>query len=78
MNTKPRNDEDGRLTTRSDRKAGESTGVDRYECQVCYHVYDEKKGDPKRNIPPGTPFEALPDDWECPICRSSKEFFELL
>jgi len=27
-------------------------------------------------IPPGTPFEELPDDWVCPICGAGKEDFE--
>jgi len=25
---------------------------------------------------PGTPFEALPDEWECPRCGVSKNLFE--
>jgi len=33
-------------------------------------------GDPENNIPPGTAFEDLPDDWVCPKCEAEKEFFE--
>ena len=27
-------------------------------------------------VAPGTPFEALPDDWCCPVCGVSKDMFE--
>ena len=47
----------------------------RYICNVCGYVYDPAQGDPNGEIPPGTPFEKLPDDWVCPICGASKEEF---
>ena len=47
-----------------------------YVCQICGYVYDPAVGDEERGIPPGTPFEKLPDDWTCPICGASKEDFE--
>ena len=31
-----------------------------------------KGGDPDAGIEPGTPFEALPEDWICPECGVSK------
>jgi len=37
---------------------------------------DPDLGDPENNIPPGTAFEMLPDDWTCPICGASKSEFE--
>jgi rubredoxin len=46
-----------------------------HECP-CAHVYDPEIGDPNNNIPAGTPFEDLPDDWVCPKCDSEKDFFE--
>ena len=36
------------------------------------HIYDPQVGDPARRIPPGTPFEDLPDDWYCPDCGAAK------
>ena len=54
---------------------GESK-MDKYECNVCGYVYDPEAGDPENNIAPGTAFEDLPDDWECPICGASKDEFE--
>ncbi|MEO2117226.1 MAG: rubredoxin [Methanocaldococcus sp.] len=52
----------------------------KYRCKVCGWVYDPLKGDPSQNIPPKTPFEELPDDWVCPVCRGKvgKESFEPL
>jgi rubredoxin len=39
-------------------------------------VYDPKAGDPDGGVPPGTPFESLPEDWKCPVCGASKKYFE--
>lgn len=44
-------------------------------CNVCGHLYNPEEGDSKCNIPPGTAFEDLPDDWTCPICGSGKTDF---
>jgi len=49
--------------------------VDKWECEVCGYIYDPEVGDPENGVDPGTPFEALPNDWVCPICRASKERF---
>ena len=38
-----------------------------YRCQVCDFVYDEAKMDVK--------WDALPDDWVCPVCGSAKSYF---
>ncbi len=46
----------------------------RYRC-VCGYTYDSEKGIPEDGIPPGTPFEELPAEWVCPICRAEKERF---
>ncbi len=48
----------------------------KYACSVCGYEYDPAVGDPTRGIPAGTPFEELPDDWRCPICRMPKERFK--
>lgn len=48
----------------------------RYVCGVCGFVYDPAKGDPDNGIPPGTPFENLPDTWVCPVCGARKDQFE--
>ncbi len=46
-----------------------------YVCEVCGYVYEPEAGDPDNGIDPGTSFDALPDDWTCPICGAGKEDF---
>jgi rubredoxin len=48
----------------------------KYKCSVCGYVYDPEQGDPDGDISPGTAFENLPDDWQCPVCGASKDEFE--
>lgn len=52
--------------------------MDKYECTVCGYIYDPSQGDPDSDIPPGTTFESLPDDWVCPQCGAPKSAFEKL
>ena len=47
----------------------------KYACNVCEYVYDPEQGDPSNGIPPGTPFEKLPDSWVCPECGAAKSEF---
>jgi len=47
----------------------------KYVCGVCGYVYDPAEGDPDSGIPPGTPFEDLPEDWVCPVCGAAKDQF---
>ena len=47
----------------------------KYKCPICKYVYDPEKGDPKNNIPAGTAFEDLPEDWVCPLCKTPKKSF---
>ncbi len=46
-----------------------------FTCSICGYQYDPEEGDPTADIPPGTPFEDLPDDYRCPICNASKNYF---
>lgn len=50
--------------------------MDKYVCTICGYVYDPEQGDPDNGVDPGTAFENLPDDWECPVCGASKDDFE--
>ena len=47
----------------------------KYVCEVCGWVYDEALGDPEHGIAPGTKFEDLPADFECPLCGVGKDQF---
>lgn len=46
-----------------------------YVCNICDFEYDPTIGDPANGIPANTPFEDLPDDWKCPLCKAGKEHF---
>ncbi len=46
-----------------------------YHCTVCSYVYRPEKGDWMHDIPKGTEFKDLPDDWKCPTCNQPKEAF---
>jgi len=48
----------------------------KYVCTVCGYVYDPEIGDPDNGVEPGTPFEALGEDWVCPLCGADKDMFE--
>jgi len=50
----------------------------KFQCVVCGYIYDPAEGDPTKNIPPGTAFEDLPDDYTCPICGVGKSEFNSL
>jgi len=47
-----------------------------YVCVICGFTYNPEEGDPSMGIPPGTPFENLPEDYRCPICNAAKEYFK--
>jgi rubredoxin/hemerythrin-like domain-containing protein len=48
----------------------------KWKCIVCGYIYDPEKGDPENGIPPGLPFEELPEKWVCPVCNARKTEFE--
>jgi hemerythrin-like domain-containing protein/rubredoxin len=48
---------------------------DRHGCLVCGYTYDPHLGDPEHGVPPGTPFDQLPEDWCCPHCHVSRKMF---
>ena len=47
----------------------------KYVCDVCGYEYDPEVGDPENDIPAGTAFEDLPEDWGCPLCGVGKDEF---
>lgn len=50
--------------------------MQKYECTLCGYIYDPEIGDEDSGIEPGTAFNDLPEDWECPLCGAPKEDFE--
>lgn len=55
-----------------------SSDMSSYMCSRCGYIYDPQWGDPLSGIPPGTPFEELPNNWSCPDCGVPKsDFFKI-
>lgn len=48
----------------------------KYVCSVCGFEYDEEKAYPEGGIAPGTPWDELPEDFECPLCGVGRDQFE--
>ena len=47
----------------------------KYVCDVCGWEYDEELGCPEKGIAPGTKWEDVHDDFECPLCFVGKGQF---
>lgn len=45
------------------------------ECKICWSVYDPAQGCETWQVPPGTPFAALPAHWRCPTCDGARDQF---
>ncbi len=45
-------------------KAAGKPATKKYVCSVCHYLYDGE-----------IPFEQLPDDWVCPVCKEPKSVF---
>ena len=47
----------------------------KHVCDICGWEYDEELGCPEDGIAPGTKWEDLPEDFQCPICHVAKGMF---
>jgi flavin reductase (DIM6/NTAB) family NADH-FMN oxidoreductase RutF/rubredoxin len=69
-------EEERRTSLSESDESGEVKAVAReYICVICGFTYDPAEGDPSVGIPPGTPFDELPEDYRCPVCNATKEYF---
>ncbi|OOZ41063.1 rubredoxin [Solemya elarraichensis gill symbiont] len=50
----------------------------KWECEICGFVYDEALGLPEDGIPPGTSWDAVPENWQCPDCGESTAEFSMV
>ncbi len=50
----------------------------KWQCIVCGWIYDEAAGSPEDGLEPGTTWDEIPDDWECPDCGVGKDEFEMV
>ena len=53
------------------------TGVQTCALPICGYVYNEELGDEAHGLAPGTRWEDVPEDWECPDCGAGKDDFEM-
>lgn len=49
--------------------------MEQWKCDICGYIYNPETGDPEGDIPAGTSFEELPENWMCPVCGAGKEEF---
>jgi len=49
--------------------------MENWRCKVCGYVYKPAKGDKEGDVPPGTPFDGLDEEWVCPVCSVDKSGF---
>ena len=47
-------------------------------CVACGFVYDEEIGDVQSGLAPGTRWEDVPADWNCPDCGMNKSEFQMM
>jgi rubredoxin len=52
--------------------------MSKWQCIPCGYVYDPEKGDTDNDVPPGTSWAELTEDWRCPVCGAEKWQFEEL
>ena len=49
-----------------------------WQCRTCGYLYDEAAGDLNEGLAPGTRWDEIPDDWECPYCGTPKSDFDMV
>jgi rubredoxin len=61
----------------AEKNKEEKTGTvaSSYQCSNCLSIYDKRYGDAVSNIPPGVPFEELPETYKCHVCDTPKKYF---
>ncbi len=54
----------------------EHSVVEVYQCTECLTVYNEVYGDLTQSIEENTPFDSLPNTYECSLCEAPKDSFK--
>lgn len=49
-----------------------------YKCKVCGYVLDTEKGEPRKDVAPGTSWEEIGEGFKCPLCGAPKKMFNPL
>ncbi len=55
-----------------------ATNYQTWMCLICGFIYDEAAGRPEDGLAPGTRWEDVPPNWNCPECAARKEDFEVV
>ncbi len=63
---------------RAEQPAPTASTRETQRCTECLTEYDPAHGDPRANIPAGTPFHALPATWSCPVCDATPKAYAML
>jgi rubredoxin len=50
----------------------------RFMCLLCGYIYDEEAGAPDEGLEPGTRWDDVPLNWQCPDCAATKDDFEMI
>jgi len=50
----------------------------KFVCTICGYSFDESAGLPDKGIAPGTSWDAISDDFVCPLCRAPKTAFNVI
>ena len=69
---------DSVIPMQQDASSPAGAGSRVWQCELCSFSYDEAAGLPEEGFPPGTPWEAIPEDWVCPDCSATKKDFVLV
>ena len=64
-----------KIVYNGDISNGKGGSAMKYVCDICGWVYDEDEGYPEGGIAPGTKWEDVPEDFECPVCYVGKDQF---
>lgn len=64
------------LTSEPKAMTVEEKPAERYQCTNCLTVYEQSLGDPTADVPPGTAFADLPNNYTCHVCDSDKSCFK--
>lgn len=50
-----------------------------WACDLAYcdYIYNPAVGDPGQGVPPGTDFVDLPENWLCPKCGITTDYFHI-
>lgn len=63
-----------KATKRENQKYKEEIPI-KYVCDICGWEYDPEAGYPEGGIAPGTPWEEVPEDFQCPLCFAERDQF---